>query len=543
MDNLTLTSSLLANPLRVFYLDRMPVSFKELLDNKGGLWALLAPLGFLCCIALVLRPRRNRVHGASVSGRRWWWEPDFILQWRFIFNARDIINTGYRQFKDQPFVVRRHDVDITVMPNRYLTELRLFPTSKLSAVRAQVDNLGHKWTYTTVMTESNLHFRVIQNKLIAELPKYLELARTELDYGWDIDVPHPEEWQRIDIQGVMRMLVARMSAKVFMGSPACRNEEWLKLSIDFSIDLFTAAFTLRMLPPWSHPVLAHLIPARYRVKRGMKAAERIVGPLMDLHRVNGERRLSGEDIEEEDTLLNWMIDHGDENENRVASMSHRQIILSLASIHTTSMMVSNMIFDLCAYPEWFPVLREEISELRDELGPIGTSCETGVKGWLPRLEKLDSFFVESQRINPPILLAPQRVSLVPLTLKDGTHIPAGTRLSWANHNHLNDPSVTSNPHHFDPMRNYRQRHSSQEEMQKHMAGQVSLDNLSFGYGKLACPGRAFSVGEIKLILCRLLHEFEFEFPNGESRRPNMYADENVFPDPNAHIMMRKRKGL
>lgn len=40
------------------------------------------------------------------------------------------------------------------------------------------------------MTESNLHFRVIQNKLIAELPKYLDLAKLELDYAWKLDVPH-----------------------------------------------------------------------------------------------------------------------------------------------------------------------------------------------------------------------------------------------------------------------------------------------------------------------------------------------------------------
>lgn len=42
------------------------------------------------------------------------------------------------------------------------------------------------------MTESNLHFRVIQNKLTAELPKYLDIAKEELDYGWNIEVPHSQ---------------------------------------------------------------------------------------------------------------------------------------------------------------------------------------------------------------------------------------------------------------------------------------------------------------------------------------------------------------
>lgn len=96
------------------------------------------------------------------------------------------------KFKDRPFVLKRYDVDITVMPNKYLGELRLIPPTKLSGVQAQVANLGHKWTHMTIMTESNLHFRVIQNKLIVELSKYLDIAKMELEYAWKINVPHTQ---------------------------------------------------------------------------------------------------------------------------------------------------------------------------------------------------------------------------------------------------------------------------------------------------------------------------------------------------------------
>ncbi|KAI1433455.1 cytochrome P450 [Xylaria sp. CBS 124048] len=432
------------------------------------------------------------------------------------------------------------------MPNKYLEELRLIPPTKLSAVKAQVANLGHKWTYTTIMTESNLHFRVIQNKLIAELHKYLDIAKTELDYAWAIDVPSSPEWGEMDIQQMMRMLVARMSAKVFMGYPACRDMEWLNLSIDFSIDMFTAAFTLRMFPPWTHSVVAHLIPARHRVKKNLKLAQRIIQPLMEKHSENVSKRNAGQQVEEEeeeDTLLHWMMDHGNEEENRVDKMAARQAILTLASIHTTSMAVSNMVFDLCAHPEWFAVLREEIDGITTELGPIGSTPESGSKQWLPRLEKLDSFFIESQRVNPPILLAPQRLAVEDITLKDGTHIPKDSRICWAGYNHVNDPSVTSDPDVFDPLRSYKKRYASPENTNKYLAGQTSPDHLAFGYGKLACPGRAFSVGEIKLVLARLISQYDFQFPERSTSRPdNMYADENVFPDPNAKVMMRLREG-
>jgi cytochrome P450 len=211
------------------------------------------------------------------------------------------------------------------------------------------------------------------------------------------------EWTEVDIQQSTRMSVARMSAKIFLGHPACRNDEWLDLTIGFSIDLFATAFTLRMFPPWMHPFVAPLHPGRWRIKRRLKKAQEIIGPLMNKHREVLKANADGEKSEEDDTLLNWMMDNGNEKENLLFEMSNRQSILSLASIHTTSMAVTNMLFDLCAHPEWFSILREEIEDIEEELGKLGTREEIGAKQWLPRLEKMDSFFVESQRVNPPIL--------------------------------------------------------------------------------------------------------------------------------------------
>lgn len=53
-------------------------------------------------------------------------------------------------------------------------------------------NLVDRWTWTSLMSESNLHIRVLQNKLTGELPKYLDIAKTELEYGWDLDIPQPD---------------------------------------------------------------------------------------------------------------------------------------------------------------------------------------------------------------------------------------------------------------------------------------------------------------------------------------------------------------
>lgn len=188
-----------------------------------------------------------------------------------------------------------------------------------------------------------------------------------------------------------------MSARIFMGHPACRKDEWLRVSINFTYDMFMAAFTLRMFPPWMHIFVAPFVPARWRIRRQMKTAKRFVG---EITRQHNEAKRRGE--KGQDTLLSWMIDHGTEKEASIPEMAARQCVLTLASIHTTSLSVSNILFDLCMHPQWFPVLRQEIEEVIQAHGKIGEG-KLGHKQWLAKLEKMDSFIVEDQRINPPIL--------------------------------------------------------------------------------------------------------------------------------------------
>ena len=200
------------------------------------------------------------------------------------------------------------------------------------------------------------------------------------------------------------MLVARMTAKVFMGKPVCRDPEWLKISIDFSIDMFKTAFGLKMFPPWFYFIAIHLLPARRRSKRQLQKAQAFVETAMRKHE---KARAEGE--EEEDTLLNWQIDHAQPSEKEIPEMAARQCILTLASIHTTAMTVGNIIYDLCAHPEWIPVMVEEVEDIYSKLGgpsvKWGEQTESGItsKEWCAGLEKVDSLFVESQRHNPVIL--------------------------------------------------------------------------------------------------------------------------------------------
>lgn len=137
---------------------------------------------------------------------------------------------------------------------------------------------------------------------------------------------------------------------------------------------------------------------------------------------------------------------------------------------------------------------------------------------------------------------PQRIATEDYTLKDGTVIPKGAKITWAARSHMHDPDVYHDPSVFDPMRSYKKRHSAPGFLNKHLASAASLDSLAFGYGAQACPGRWFSVGEVKLILVKLLSEYDVKFTPDRTTRPeNLYAGENSFPDPTVNIMLKLRE--
>lgn len=70
---------------------------------------------------------------------------------------------------------------------------------------------------------------------------------------------------------------------------------------------------------------------------------------------------------------------------------------------------------------------------------------------------------------------------------------------------------------------------------------TSSDSLHFGHGRQACPGRFLASDEIKMMLVKLLLRYDFRYPDGFDRPKNLTADENVFPDPSATLLMRPHK--
>lgn len=79
--------------------------------------------------------------------------------------------------------------------------------------------------------------------------------------------------------------------------------------------------------------------------------------------------------------------------NQPFDRSRGQVGLSMAAIHTTSNLLTNIIYDLAAHPEYIQPLRDEICAVLDEDGDLKKTS-------LLKLKLLDSVMKESQRTHP-----------------------------------------------------------------------------------------------------------------------------------------------
>lgn len=132
-----------------------------------------------------------------------------------------------------------------------------------------------------------------------------------------------------------------------------------------------------------------------------------------------------------------------------------------------------------------------------------------------------------------------------MKLSNGTFLPAGTRVAAPSHAISQDSAHVPGPtsaSQFDPFRYSRIREdpAHPENLQKFLFTSTDSSNMAFGYGKYACPGRFYASHEMKLILAHLLLRYDIKLPDGCGRPRNFTIDSDMFPDPRARLLIRKR---
>ena len=153
----------------------------------------------------------------------------------------------------------------------------------------------------------------------------------------------------------------------------------------YMAEAFAISSTLR---PRSHILRYLMFPflgARVRIQNHLKAANHLLVPIIN-------QRVP-EDSNNAD-VVQWMVDNAQRRDKDPRELTHKILFLSLASMSSSIMAVVHAIYDLCAMPQYLGPLREEIDAALLEEG-------SWTLAMMRRLNKLDSFLKESQRLNHP----------------------------------------------------------------------------------------------------------------------------------------------
>ena len=182
-------------------------------------------------------------------------------------------------------------------------------------------------------------------------------------------------------------MVSRSIARVFVGLPLCRNQEWLETSVGYTQEVFQVAAALRDRHWILRPILYPFLASRKRLKHRLRVAESHIFPLI-------QSRLEGGVDEAPSDLLQWMINAAEGADRAPAKHVQKLLFLCMASIHTSTATLCHALFDLCAMPTLVGPLREEILGAMHE----GQGLTLAAINSMPLL---DSFLKESQRLNHP----------------------------------------------------------------------------------------------------------------------------------------------
>ncbi|KAJ5425431.1 fumitremorgin C monooxygenase [Penicillium sp. CMV-2018d] len=331
------------------------------------------------------------------------------------------------------------------------------------------------------------------------------------------------EWQAHTLKPCILKIVAQLSSRIFAGDSLCRNPQWQDITITYTINLYIAAHALALWPRFLRPLVNWFLPSCRILRKQIKDARSMINPIIMKRRAASEQ---GQMLMSASDAVGWLEENYRGQNYDPASA---QIFLSFAAIHSTSDLLTQVLFDICGQKDLIDDLRKEI---------VSTIQETGwTKASLHNLKLMDSVLKETQRLKPVRLFSMGRVAEATIDLSDGLRIPKGTSVMVSNHG-MWDPDIYPDHETFDGYRFLRLRqHPGQERYCQLISS--TPNHMGFGYGKHACPGRFLAATEMKVALCIMLLKYEFKY-EGKSTSEKLSYGFNLLPSPQGKIWVRRR---
>ncbi|CAJ2509309.1 Uu.00g143350.m01.CDS01 [Anthostomella pinea] len=487
-----------------------------------------------------------------------------------VLNLRGLLDEGYTKYSKNgqtyvlPYFINGPQV---ILPMSQIGWLLEQPDDVLSQEQVNRQFLQADYTFLHAnLVNDPVHPEIIHHQLTKKINSFADdiadEMRASLEDNWGTDT---EAWREVDVYDTMRDVTTRLSTRVFMGLPLCRNRRFLTACSSFIRQVVLAAAAISLFPEVLKPVVAPVFTLYdyIQYRRCSTYLMPIIRERLDRLRDTDKPTL-GESKSPND-YVQWAIDHAlakpvvnpMELDPRVIAC--RFSVLSFAAIQSSVITLTNTLFDLAASPMCTATLSQLHDEVAREIGAASTSntttttstttttpsSSTWSKPTLSRLTHTDSALRESLRLNGFIERGIMKMVVAPggVTLPDGSHIPRGTKVGVSGYCVHHDDDVYTDALRYDAFRFARDSTGGGGGGggKKPPWGLVNTSEtfMGFSHGLHACPGRFFAANQLKTALGHIALLYEIE-PIPE-RPVNKWFFGHIAPPLGEKLRIRRRK--
>ncbi|KAI0059974.1 cytochrome P450 [Artomyces pyxidatus] len=467
----------------------------------------------------------------------------YLTAYRLNTDGHELLAEGYEKYKPGLFKIAMWNRWFVMATGQELVDdIGKAPEDVLSMRHAMHYFFQTAFTMGSQCTRDPYHIPIIRSQLTRKIASVYNVVHEEVVAAFSSAIPiEGSEWTRLFPQKTVERIICRTSNRVYVGGPACFDENYQELNIEFATNVMRLARKINKFPKILHPIVGPFVS---KLSSQLRRQTRYLEPIVE-ERLR-QLRENGDAWEKPNDMLMWLMEAAKGDELSTRNLARRIFAVNFASIHTSSKTFIYVLYELAANPQYLQPLRDEVEAI------------VAVDGWtkaaISKMRRIDSFVRESQRlhgvnIGTSLYLIPdavshdmhiaslRRLALKPFTFSNGITVPAGTIVACNTKAVHHDPANYDRPDTFDP---FRFVHLPKEEAAKHQMVNTSTEHLAFGYGVHACPGRFFVSNELKTMLAHVVVTYDVKFEEGQEFPPDRFAGEQVSPGA-AAVMFRRRQ--
>jgi cytochrome P450 len=372
----------------------------------------------------------------------------------------------------------RHSLTPPTSPHKKLSWLLNKPDSVVSVARAHEDLLYGQYNFTDpALTQTMFHEHVVHKEIVRNLAAIIPNAWDEMQCAVDeIWGTNTTNWKDSTIFDDGMKIVARVSNRMLVGLPLCRDETYLKNVGYFASDVIFLMTLMNFVPNVLAPIFGRILSIPHWIH--FRRIKKLTIPVIKARLL----ALSQADEKAADVpndYITWHIKTA-AAENNLPSLKPERIASSLmplnfATLHTTTLTLTSLLFDIFSSdPSVATLLREEAETV------YASNNNTWDKQSLSRLIRMDSAIRESMRLNTIGARVMIRKVIADEGLtneEEGWTVPKGTYVTVDAHSPMHDPEVYEKPNVYDPFRFSRPREQLEKEMANATPNRTEEDDI------------------------------------------------------------------